>query len=217
MRLLKKVLIVTGRIYLCSMLYALCSVCGLAANDCVQYKKNPNVAVRFPEWEKSVVRPLAPMDLLHGNVVATFAEEYSLVVEADPVPGGFCVVLSGVDASVGYTDFLVQIDSRHAPASCAYNVILEHEDLHIAAHLSVMDDFAGDIKRAVAAAANSVMPIFVSEGDGFDDALDIMQMGLYSHPDIVLMKQKIDAENAMRNKQIDMRADDRRVKKCLMD
>jgi hypothetical protein len=193
---------------------ALCFAPAAFANNCVQFKKVPNITVAIPEWEKSVVQPRTPMDLFHGKVIATFSEEYSLLVEADPTEGGYCVILAGVEASIGYTEFLVQIDSRHRPESCAYNVILEHEKLHIAAHLSVLDDFAGDIKQSIAAAANSVMPIFVPDGAGFDSALDRMQQRLHSHPDIVLMKQKIDAESSIRNRQIDIRDDGRRVREC---
>jgi len=203
------------------MPYVLCLICGFAANaqanTCVQHKRVPNVNLALPNWDKSIAQPPAPMDLFHGKVIATFSEEYSLLIEADPTDGGYCVVLTGVDASVGYTEFQVQIDSRHRPESCAFNVILEHEELHIAAHLSVIDDFAGDMKQSIAAAANSIMPIFVARGDGFDSALDTMQQRLHSHPEIVLMKQKIDAENTIRNKRIDMENDDRRVRECLRD
>jgi len=190
-------------------------VCAANASNCIQHKRTPVVSVAVPSSEKSVVQPPEPMDLFHGKVIATFSEEYSLLVEADPVEGGYCVVLAGVDATIGYNDFQVQIDSRHRPGSCAFDVILEHENLHIVAHLSVLSDLADDIKQSITAAADSIMPIFVGSGDGFDGALDLMQQRLHSHPDIVLMKQKIDAENTIRNKRIDMQNDDRRVRVCL--
>ena len=199
------------------MPYVLCLVCAMPANasDCIQFKKTPTVNISAPIWNKSVVQPLAPMDLLHGVVIATFSEEYSLTIEANPVSGGYCVVLSAVDANVGYTEFLVKIDSRNRPGSCAYDAILAHEQMHISAHLSVLDDSGQDIMRSVAAAANSIMPIFVPAGDGFDRALDLMQRGMQAHPDIVLMKRKINAENEIRNRRIDMQDDGRAVRACL--
>jgi hypothetical protein len=185
------------------------------ADDCVAFKMSPDVRVSVPAWTKSVVQPSAPMDLLHGNVAASFVESYNLRAMAEPVNGGYCVILAGVDASVGYTEFLVQIDSRHAPGSCGYNVTLEHEDQHIITHLNTIENAARDIESAVNRAANSIMPIFIPSGTITDAALDRMEQELQTHPDIILMRQKINAEQEIRNKKVDQQDDGRRINKCL--
>ena len=192
-----------GRIFISFFIpYALCLM-PCFADDCLSHKISPAVNVTVPKWTKSIVQPSKPMDYLHGNVTATFVEKFALSVEANPIENGYCVVLTEVNASVGYTEFLVQIDVRHRPDSCGYNVTLSHENLHIEAHLSVISDGAGDIKRSVAAAAESVMPIFVLYGDDVDAALDKMERELQSHPDIVLSRQKIQAQQEIRNKKVD--------------
>ena len=185
-----------------------------ADDECLHYKVSPKVNVSVPAWDKSVVQPLKPMDLLHGNLVATLSEEYALAAESEPMEDGYCIVLTGVDASVGYTDFLVHIDSRHLPDTCEYNLTLEHEDQHIRAYLSVMDDAAKDVRRSIAAAANSIMPIFVPYDGDVNAALDGMERELQNHPDIILMKQKINAEQEIRNKKVDERDDGKRINEC---
>ncbi|MDR1206955.1 MAG: hypothetical protein LBK26_00880 [Rickettsiales bacterium] len=185
----------------------------LLADDCIAYKTIPDVRISVPQWTKSVVQPSQPMDLLHGNVSASFIESYNLRATAEPVQGGYCVVLTGVDASVGYTDFLVQIDSRHRVGSCGYNVTLEHEDQHIAAHLTTIENAARDIELAVDRAADGIMPIFVPQGGPTDAALDRMEQELQTHPDIILMRQKINAEQEIRNKKVDQHDDGSRLNK----
>ena len=50
-------------------------------NDCIDYKLNPRITLDIPAWSKEVVQPLAPMDFLHGNVVATLVDNYDIVLE----------------------------------------------------------------------------------------------------------------------------------------
>ncbi|MCL2538280.1 MAG: hypothetical protein FWF34_00015 [Alphaproteobacteria bacterium] len=186
----------------------------LFAADCIAHKISPEINIIVPEWTHSVIQPDEPMDLHHGVVIATLAERYNMVVSAEPVIGGYCIVLNSVDATFGYTEFLIKIDSRHLPDSCEYNLTLEHEELHIAAHLSAADDAANDIRRSVTVAASSVMPIFVPSSDDIDSAMDRMQRVIQEHPDIILMKQKMDADQEIKNKKIDQRGDGRRINEC---
>jgi hypothetical protein len=183
--------------------------------DCLLLKTDPQVRLTVPEWTKEVVQPLQPMDLLHGNVIASLREEYDLQAELEQVEDGFCLVLRGVSATVGYTDFMVQIDSRHKPDSCAYNLTMEHEDEHIRAHLSVIDDMKGEIESAVETAAGAVMPMFVETRKDAADALDKMNREIQQHPAVVLANQKIKAEQEIRNKKIDQREDGIKINQCI--
>ncbi len=186
----------------------------LYASDCLQYKASPSVKITTPEWSKKVAQPDVPMDAMHGTVVASFDEEYDLQVAAQPVSDGYCVILNKLDATLGYTGFLVNIDRSHTPGSCGYTMTLEHEEEHIYAHLEAFKNEFENMKKSTQAAADSIMPIFVKSLDGVNDALDKMQQELQSHPDIVLMKQKLSASQEILNKKVDERDDGVRINLC---
>ncbi len=188
----------------------------LYADDCLSYKLNPKIEINAPVWHKEVVQPLKPMDLLHGNVVATLVENYEIVGDTTSIEDGFCISLKTVDATVGYSDFQVKIDARHIPDSCTYNAVLLHEDEHIRAYLSVIDDYKSDIGTAVYAAANSIMPVFVREESEIDSALDILNKQLQEHPEVILMRQKIQTEQEIRNKRIDQNNHNETLKQCMI-
>jgi hypothetical protein len=186
-----------------------------AADDCLLYKLNPVVGVSVPPWSKEVIQPLRPMDMWHGNVVATLVENYEIIGDTTSIEDGFCVSLKEVRASVGYSDFQVKIDSRHAPESCAYNAILTHEDEHIRAYLSVIDDLKTDIRDAVHAAADSVVPVFVRTSDEIDSAMDTLHKKFQGHPELVLMNQRIQAAQEIRNKSIDQGETGAHLRQCM--
>lgn len=184
------------------------------ANDCLKFKKNPAVFVNLPDWEKVVVQPKTPMDFWHGNVVATLVDNYDFVADVNPVDDGFCVGLKTVEALVGYSEFIVQIDMRHVPKSCSYNAVLKHEDKHIKSYLSVIDDFKPDLQQSMFVAADSVMPVFVKSKDDVDAVIDLFNMEFQKHPEIILLKQKIKAAQEIRNKQIDQNESGAELDKC---
>jgi hypothetical protein len=120
-----------------------------------------------------------------------------------------------VDALIGYNDFSVKIDMSHTPGSCSYNAILNHENKHIDAYLSVLDDLDTDIQSSVFNAADSVMPIFVSTHEDIDFAIEEINYEMRRHPELILMKQKITAAEEIRNKRIDQNEDNYELKSCL--
>ena len=185
--------------------------------DCMSYKKNPVVKIIRPGWEKRVVQPLKIMDLYHGNVVATLIDNYDIVADINKLPdnSGFCVGIKNINATIGYTEFLVKIDMRHKLNSCSYNVVLSHEDEHINSYLSIIDDFQRDIKKSVYAAANSVTPVFINSEQDIDFAIDELNSKLQNHPDLILIKQKISAAEELRNAKVDEnKAHYDELKKC---
>ena len=183
-------------------------------NDCIDYKLNPRITLDIPAWSKEVVQPLAPMDFLHGNVVATLVDNYDIVGDVTSIEDGFCIALKSVNATIGYSDFLVQIDMRHGVDTCSYNAILSHEDEHIRAYLSIIDDNKLDFQRAVYAAADSIMPVFVRTEDEVSGAIDKLNEQLQAHPDLVLIKQKIKADEEIRNKRVDMSDTGASLRRC---
>ena len=155
------------------------------------------------------------MNLLHGNVVATLINNYDIVADIIPVDGGYCVGLKTIYATIGYSDFLVKIDSIHKPESCSYNAILSHENKHIDAYLSVINDYKTQLHNSLYSAADSIMPIFIKEQDMMDNVIEKLNDELQSHPDIVLIIQKIHADEEIKNKYIDRQENYKELKKCL--
>lgn len=185
------------------------------ADDCLDYKLNPYITIKSPNWTKSVVQPLKSMDILHGDVIATFVDEFEITGDITSIEDGFCVALKGVDAIIGYSDFLVQIDISHRPNTCSYNAILQHEDEHIRAYLSVIEDNQDLFKQSIKNAADSVTPIFIKNEKDIESAIDKLNNELQNHPDIVLLKQKIRADEEIRNKYVDINDTGETLNKCL--
>ena len=187
-----------------------------AGDDCLPYKLTPRIDLENPTWSKEVVQPLQHMDLLHGNVLATLVDNYDIVADITNIEDGYCVSLKSVDATVGYSNFLVQIDIRHMPESCTYNAILSHEDQHIRAYLSVIDDFTPELMNAVYTAADSITPIFVQNASDIDAAITELNAELQAHPDLILVKQKIKAAEEIRNKRVDQHDHGQSLQKCFI-
>lgn len=187
------------------LLSLIISANAFAEDKCIAYKIRPLVRIEKPNWVKKVGQPLQMMDLYHGNVVATLVDEYNIVVNIDELPDneGFCVGIKDINATIGYSDFLVKVDMRHKLDSCSYKAVLAHEGEHITAYLSVIDDFQNDLKKSVYSAANSIIPIFVKNEEDIADAIDDLNNKLQTHPDMILVKQKISAEEELRNAKVD--------------
>jgi len=185
------------------------------ANECTSYKIQPKIVINTPTWTRSVIMSRAPMNLLHGNVAATMINDYEVVADVIPVDDGYCVGLKEINATIGYSDFLIKIDNRHTPKSCSYNAIVNHEDKHIAAYLSVVEDNSKEIHEALYSAANSIMPVFVKKQSDINDAIEKLNDELQSHPDTILMVQKLHAAEEINNKAIDQHEDYSELKKCI--
>lgn len=188
---------------------------GANANECISYKITPKITVNIPEYTKTITQPETQMDLLHGNVIATLMTNYDVAVNITNVDGGYCIALKSVDTIIGYNDFSVQIDARHAIDSCSYNAVLAHENQHIDAYLSVIDDNKKLLHDALYSAADAIMPIFVNSESEINNTVEKLNFELQSHPDIILAIQKIHADEEIKNKNIDANEDNSELKKCL--
>ncbi len=197
-----------------SFIVIYCFVISANANECLSYKIKPKITINIPEYTKEVIQPDEPMNKFHGTVLATLVEDYDIIVDIVATNGGYCVVLKRIDASVGYSDFLVKIDKSHKYDSCSYDAILNHEMRHIDAYLSVTDDLNSDIKSSVFNAADSVMPIFTKNRDDIDLIIEDINYEIRNHPEVVLMKQKINAAQEIRNKHVDLDEDNHELKDC---
>ena len=185
-----------------------------AADDCITYKQMPDIQIKNPQYKKDIIQPNEPMNKFHGTVLATLVEDYDIIVDIVATNGGYCVVLKRIDASVGYSDFLIKIDKSHKYDSCSYNAILNHEMRHIDAYLSVTDDLISDIKNSVFNAADSIMPVFTQNRDDIDLIIEDINHEIRNHPEVVLMKQKINSAQEIRNKHVDLDEDNHELKEC---
>lgn len=201
------------KIYWILSLFFICPL--WASSECISYKINPKITIKTPDWVKEVVQPLETMDLWHGNVIATMVDNYEIVADITSIEDGFCIGIKQVDAEIGYSDFIVQVDIRHSVDSCSYNAVLSHEDQHIREYLSVIDDFKPELHDVLYSAANSVMPVFISDMSDADWAIEQLNNKLQSHPELILVKQKIKAAEEIRNKKIDQNDTGAALKKCM--
>lgn len=186
------------------------------ADECANYKITPKITIDIPEWTVNVVQPNKPMNLLHGNVVATLVNNYDIIADITSIEDGYCIGLKAVEAKIGYTDFLIKIDNRHHPKTCSYKAILAHENKHIEAYLSVIDDYEKELYESLYSAANSIMPIYVKNQSDIYKTIDKLNDELQQHPDIVLLIQKIHAAEEIKNKSIDQKEDYSDLKKCIL-
>ena len=200
-------------IYIFLSIFLYISEC-FASDDCLNYKLTPNITVNSPIWTKNVVQPLKHMDVLHGKVIATLVDEFDITSDITSIEDGFCVALKNVDVTIGYSDFLVQIDISHKPNTCSYNAIIQHEDEHIRAYLSVIEDNQYLLKQSIKSAADSIIPIFVKNEKDIESAIDKLNNELQNHPDIILLKQRIKADEEIRNKYVDLNDTGDTLKKC---
>lgn len=188
--------------------------CANAMDDCLGYKLKPKINLTLPVWQKQVVQPLQKMDVLHGEVIATMVDNYEITTDITSIEDGFCVAIKNVDATIGYSDFLVQIDISYKPNTCPYNAILSHEDEHIRAYLSVIDDNTDLIKRSLSDASDSITPIFVKNERDIESAIDELNERIQMHPDMILLKQKLKADEEIRNKRVDQNDTGEQLKSC---
>ena len=186
----------------------------LWADDCLICKNIPRVFIDEPDYTTQVIQSSKNMDLWHGNVIATLVDKYDIITDVKSVNNGYCVSLKTVNSVFGYNNFLVNINIQHTPNTCAYNVILEHENKHINTYLSVINDFKKELQDSIFNASDSIMPIFIKTKSDVDLAVNKMNQELQSHPELVLIKQKIRAAQEIRNKKIDQMETGEDLFKC---
>lgn len=185
------------------------------ANDCLEYKNIPNITIKKSIWNKQIIQPNQRMNILHGNVTATLIDKYEITADINTIKeGGFCVSIKNVDATIGYSEFLIQIDMSHKKNTCSYNAILSHEDKHIDAYLSVIDKNKDLFNKSLFSAVNSIMPQFVDKEENIDFVIDSFNEQIQTHPDIILLKQHIKADEEIKNKKVDKEDTGESLKKC---
>ncbi len=168
----------------------------------------------LPEYETNIVVSEQPLERLHGHVYANLINNYDIVLDMYPNGDGFCVILKKIDAVFGFDKFDVEIDPEHQENSCTYNAVLNHEKKHINTYLDIMNDFKSEIKQSLSTAADSVMPIYIEKESDIDMAFTELNQEFRSHPDLLLVAQKVNAAQEIRNKQIDQNENNSELYSC---
>ena len=183
------------------------------AHNCIVHKTTPKIELGKPEYQKNIFASKT-LDSLHGNVHANLVSNYDIVVEMLPTNGGYCVVLKQVDALFGFDNFDIEIDRVHELNSCTYNAVLNHEEKHIKVYLGIIEDLKSEIHNSLFSAADSVMPIFIEKESDIDFAFNKLNDNFSSHPDLLLISQKVHAAQEIRNKQIDRNENNTELNSC---
>ena len=70
------------------------------------------------------------------------------------------------------------------------------------------------IKKSIENAADSIVPIFITNEKDIEYAIDKLNNELQNHPDIILLKQQIKAGEEIRNKYVDINDTGETLRKC---
>ncbi|WP_404378328.1 hypothetical protein [Caenispirillum salinarum] len=112
--------------------------------------------------------------------------------------GGYCADLKSVRLKVGYPELRVYIPREYQTGSCAYRVVREHEMEHVAITRAVLDDHAPRLRTALAAAVQTINPLWAPTQEGAKQAAaKILHRAL--EPAVANLK----ADHRRRNKAID--------------
>lgn len=109
--------------------------------------------------------------------------------------GRYCAYPVSFNLDIGYSDFIVYIDRKYRPSTCAYQAILKHEKTHISIYKQQLKRNLSYIKQQLRLAARSVRPVIVSTPD---DGTKYIQDKVQSRirPLILKLKREIDFSNA---------------------
>ena len=131
-----------------------------AAPSCARLKRMNNIktSVRVVEYEPRVVyRRISRPQLIRksgdkdtlGLTVAPLISSMEIQTAIIDRGDTLCVFIEEVTYRIGYKQQLVYIDQKYAPSSCAYNVILEHENLHVQYNNDSLKRYKRQFGRAV--------------------------------------------------------------------
>lgn len=130
------------------------------------------------------------------------------------VKNGYCVSLRSIDININVPEFTINIDKRLKPNTCAYDIVLSHEQDHMNANKKVITENINDIKIAVKNAADSVEPVFISNINESEDIQQKIHEKINSYKSVKDIKQKIKSNINNIDTEIDTRGDSFEIWKC---
>lgn len=151
-----------------------------ARSSCPAGTPAPSVSVRIQPGKVIVNNRYGQRNLkrLHGqgsklrgksgwNPVGLTSTElgFSMKVRINALPlanGRYCGYLDTVNASFGYDQLTVYIDSKYRPGSCQHASIMEHEKLHVLVFRRTLEKYAPRVERRLARASARMQPVVAS-------------------------------------------------------
>ncbi len=186
------------------------------ANACLEHKQKSDIYVDLITPKTNLVQDDGLADMWHGLVEAAWVNQYDVGFFVQPVKNGICVGINSVNLNMGYEEFNVKIDVRHKKDSCSYNAVLAHENKHIDVYNNVASEFLPDFKRSLESATDSIFPIFVKTYDDVKNATTELKENFFNHPELIVLMQRLEAAQEIRNKRIDQEETGEDLKKCML-
>ena len=130
------------------------------APSCARLKRMNNIrtSVNVVEYDPKVVyRRISRPQLIRksgnkdtlGLTVAPLISRMEIQTVIIDRGDSLCVFIEDVTYRIGYKQQLVYIDRKYAPSTCPYNVILEHENLHVQYNNDSLRRYKRQFARAV--------------------------------------------------------------------
>ena len=186
------------------------------ANACLEHKQKSDISVDLITPKTNIMQDDGLVDMWHGLVEAAWVNQYDVGFFVQPVKNGVCVGINSVNLDIGYEEFNVKIDIRHKKDSCSYNAVLAHEKKHIDVYNKVASEYLPDFKRSLESATDSIFPIFVKTYDEVKNATTELKEKFFNHPELVVLMQRLEAAQEIRNKRIDQEETGDDLKKCML-
>lgn len=131
-----------------------------AVPSCARLKRMNNIrtSVSVVEYDPKVVyRRVSRPQLIRksgnkdtlGLTVAPLISSMEIQTAIIDRGDSLCVFIEEVTYRIGYKQQLVYIDRKYAPSTCPYNVILEHENLHVRYNNDSLRRYKRQFGRAV--------------------------------------------------------------------
>lgn len=103
---------------------------------------------------------------LTGLTAAEFEVAYDIRVAYRRLrPGTVCVWLRRVEVRLGYPDTTIYVDRSYAPGSCAYTVVLDHENEHVTVNRVTFERALPALRRGLERSVRSA-PFLVVGDEG---------------------------------------------------
>lgn len=184
----------------------------LFAYDCSRFKFDVDVNVNL-ENKKDIPVKSSDEDMVGMLGYTSPQTSYSTPFSSVPiqVPGGYCVSLRSFDVNITQT-FDITIDRNLKKDSCAYNLVLKHEQDHVNVHKDVFKSYIDNIKKTVYDAVNKVEPVFVKDLSDIDN-IDFYNK-IQNMDSIKKLKEDIKNKLEQENKNIDERGDTFYIWQC---
>lgn len=185
-------------------LYYLLPIVAIADDLCSEYYSTSiPVDIVIREHKIDISQPDYSFKYSHGNVLTDIATSYNVGLQVYDVSAGYCIAVESVKMDISYQDFLIQIDKKYKPNSCAYDLVLAHEQSHIDAVTHTVEKYKSDLKRTLLGVATDVRPMFVEKRADIGVAEDKMYDKILGSSSVQQIMQHIKDEIIEKNKKID--------------